>query len=476
MPVAISCPHCRHGISLPDHLRGQKVRCAKCRQVFVATASAKSSSPARGKSGVSHVTLFLGMIIAFLLAVVVVGGAAFWFMMQPGPQTASTPIAAVTKETPPPAPTTPATKKVDEPTPLAKLEPAPKEKEPTPAPASGDGSLTPEILQRVKRSTVYLRVSLVEGGVSQGTGFVGVEPGTIITNAHVLQMMRPLSPAPKQIEVILNSGQADERTVPGQLVGLDRAADLAILKLNADNLPPPLPVLTAQDVFETQQVFVCGFPLGQRLGKEITIGNSRVASLRRDNGVLTRIQLSGEMNPGNSGGPIIDTRGNVVGVAVSGVASTTINFAIPGENVHALLNGRLDKVTLNHPYIEGKQVKLPAKVRMLDPLKRVRKVAIEVWTGDAGEPRPSSGTAREAVPQRFAASDRGPQLSGWHGQRRRAAADPAGWQGLLVPGRLFGRRTVPLVASQRLASRRAARTARPSPCRPRTRSATNTWN
>lgn len=404
MPIPTSCPHCQHAISLPDQLRGRKVRCARCQQVFVASATSRSAAPSRSsqssaKAGVSHMTLILGMAIAFLLAVIVVGAGVFFLVLQERTPPASSPVASrpETKSTP----TVPEKKTmavVEEPPakpppPVIQEKEAPPKETPPPVVVSGDGSLAPEVLQRVKRSTVYLRVTLPSGAVSQGSGFLGVEPDTIITNAHVLQMMRPLNPSPKQIEVVFNSGQSDERNLPGQLVGLDRDADLAILKLTADQLPEPLPVLTAKDLIETQQVFVCGFPLGQRLGKEITIGNSRVASLRREGGVLTRIQLSGEMNPGNSGGPIIDTRGQVIGVAVSGVATTTINFAIPGENVHALLNGRLDKASFGQAYQDGAQVKVPATVRLLDPLKRVQKVAVEIWTGETGAARPPAVAA-----------------------------------------------------------------------------------
>lgn len=411
MPVPTTCPHCRYSINLPDHLRGQKVRCARCQKVFLAAPISKpmpvASRPDRpssgGKAGVSHMTMILGMVVAFLLAVIVVGAGAFYFVMQNRHPAADTPVASKTDTPAPPTKeTSPLPEKklssvTDDPRPVTK---EPKEKEPTTVPVvsgSGDGSLSPEVLQRVKRSTVYLKVTLQDGAVSQGSGFLGIEPGTIITNAHVLQMMRASSPAPKQIDVILNSGQPDEQTFPGKLVGHDRNVDLAILKLAGDKFPEPLPVLNAKDLIETQQVFVCGFPLGQRLGKEITIGNSRVASLRRENGVLTRIQLSGEMNPGNSGGPIIDTKGNVIGVAVSGVISTTINFAIPGENVHALLNGRLEKANFGHPFLEGKETKVPATVRMLDPLQRVQKVTVEVWSGDPGDPRP--GSQKPPVPQ-----------------------------------------------------------------------------
>jgi S1-C subfamily serine protease len=280
-----------------------------------------------------------------------------------------------------------------EPKPAPKPEPKPETKvEAPPAPVTTDGTLPREVLERVKKSTALIRVALDDNRRASGSGFFGVVGGLILTNAHVVNMLEPNAPPPRKVEVVLNSGQPSERSLTAQVVGVDRGADLAVLRLKDANLPAPLNVHTAKELQETQQVYVCGFPLGLALGREVSIRKSSIASLRRENGELDRIQLEGGADPGNSGGPVIDGKGNVVGVLVSGYRGTTIVMAIPGDKVHQLLSGRASKVTLGPPIKDGDKARLAAAVAVLDPMKRVQQVAVEVWTGAPGPDRPDSVT------------------------------------------------------------------------------------
>jgi hypothetical protein len=100
------------------------------------------------------------------------------------------------------------------------------------------------------------------------------------------------------------------------------------------------------------------------------------------------VQVNGGMQPGNSGGPVVDNRGRVVGVAVSIIRNTQINFAIPGESVRALLHGRISAVSLGEAYKKGGKIAVPITVRTLDPLQGIREMAIDWWVGDPGKPRP----------------------------------------------------------------------------------------
>ncbi len=205
-----------------------------------------------------------------------------------------------------------------------------------------DGPLRAEmaanVVQRVKQSTVYLRVS-IPGGTAEGSGFFAVERGIVITNAHVLNMLRPGSSAPNNVKVVVNSGESNETKLTGAVLGVDQNNDLAVLRVQGDesSLPPPLPVDSATKLTETQKVYIFGFPFGSSLGKNITVNTSSVSSLRRNNGVLKQVQVNGGMNPGNSGGPVTDTRGVVVGVSVAVIKGTTINFAIPADFIQPVV-------------------------------------------------------------------------------------------------------------------------------------------
>jgi hypothetical protein len=241
----------------------------------------------------------------------------------------------------------------------------------------------------VKRSTVYLRVDLPNGGVSQGTGFFALDPGIVMTNAHVIGMLGGASQPPRSVTVVANSGEPDEFSMPGSVIGVDRNNDLAVVRVQPNpRMPPPLPVDSANKLIETQKVYVFGFPLGVQLGKNITVTDTTITSLRREGGRLTKIQVNGGMHPGNSGGPVTDSRGVVVGVSVAIIKDTTISFAIPGDFVRQILDGRVNRSELGTPYLNGGETRLPVRLTALDPLSRLRDVKVEVWTGNPGNERP----------------------------------------------------------------------------------------
>ncbi|MCI0459760.1 MAG: serine protease [Gemmataceae bacterium] len=263
---------------------------------------------------------------------------------------------------------------------------------PQPPPGPAPAQIDPGVVRKVKRSTAYLRVTLHNGTMAEGSGFFGAEPNIVLTNAHVLGMLQADGRLPRAVEVIASSGEPDEVRMAGRVLGVDRDSDLAVLHVQGDRapVPPPLTVGTAANLTELQKLFIFGFPFGAQLGKNITITESSVSSLRRaPDGSLHEVQVNGGMHPGNSGGPVTDTRGVVVGVAVSGIRGTQINFAIPADFVKAVLEGRVAESYTGEPYLDQNQQKLPLRLLCLDPLQRIREVRVEVWTGDPGRPRPA---------------------------------------------------------------------------------------
>ena len=207
---------------------------------------------------------------------------------------------------------------------------------------SADGTELPmDRQEKVRKATVHLIVSVNGRPRSSGTGFFAIERGYILTNAHVLGMLEEDAPTPSSIEVVLNSGEKDEKKISGQILGVDRDNDLAVLKavgwIGSGSLPEPLKVKPAAGLRTLQKVWVFGFPFGDELGPEMRISSATVAALRKKKGtdLLSRVDVDGNMQPGNSGGPVVDARGDVVGVAVSIILGTGINFAVPGEYVRA---------------------------------------------------------------------------------------------------------------------------------------------
>jgi S1-C subfamily serine protease len=222
--------------------------------------------------------------------------------------------------------------KVEPPKPeLPKVQPPKKDEPPKkeePKPPTHE-----EIVRRVKGATVYIRTS--DG---TGTGFFAGKPGFVVTNAHVIGYgPRQVRPA-KRVEVVVASGEPGEKALPATVYGADVENDLALLQVEGSDLPAPLAFGKAADLIETQEVVIYGYPFGELLGKNISINRSTVSSLRKEGGKLVLVQLAGGLNPGNSGGPVTNTRGEVIGVSVAKLrGAETIAFAIPAEEATAFV-------------------------------------------------------------------------------------------------------------------------------------------
>lgn len=221
---------------------------------------------------------------------------------------------------------------------------------PAPAPATKKDPVDPnspssEVVEKVKKATVRILVAYKNGKGASGSGFVEKDSRLVLTNAHVVGLLDGKEGGPRAINLVVNSGEGDkEYKLGGELLDVDKDNDLAvirplILEIGERHIVPEgLVVPRSTNVALTQKLFVFGFPLGDALGAEISVRPTTVSSLRKDEaGHLHKIQVEGGMTFGNSGGPVVDVKGNVVGVAVSGIKGETINFAIPGEMVQQLL-------------------------------------------------------------------------------------------------------------------------------------------
>jgi hypothetical protein len=176
------------------------------------------------------------------------------------------------------------------------------------------------------------------GTVRTGTGFAVSEQTLIVTNAHVAKGCRSL-------RVLQGMSSA-----PARLVARDEQADLAVLR--TDLRTNRIAVLRVQPPVRLgEEVVSFGFPLAGALSKEgnLTTGNvSALAGLKDD---PTYLQITAPVQPGNSGGPLIDESGNVIGVVTSkldalklaqriGDIPQNVNFAIKAQGLKRFLDGR----------------------------------------------------------------------------------------------------------------------------------------
>ncbi|MBN9117913.1 MAG: serine protease [Planctomycetes bacterium] len=200
----------------------------------------------------------------------------------------------------------------------------PKKEQPPPTPE--------QMVRKVKGSTVYIRTFFRDGTGATGSGFFAGKPGYVVTNAHVIGYGPVRVTEPEKVEVVVDSGEPGERAVTAKVFGLDAELDLAVLRVEMRDMPPPLPFGRAEGLVETQEVVIFGYPFGESLGKNVSINPTTVSSLRKANGSVETVQLAGGLNPGNSGGPVTNKKGEVIGVSVAKFRGTdTIGFAIPAE-------------------------------------------------------------------------------------------------------------------------------------------------
>ncbi len=175
------------------------------------------------------------------------------------------------------------------------------------------------IVGNVIESVVTIRTE-----ISQGTGFIITEEGYIITNAHVLV-------GATQIQIITyNQG-----TVLAEFIGYDGLLDLALLKIPGDYKSIQLD--NSDEVQVGEKVIAIGNPLGL----QFSVSQGIVSAIHREggNGLKAYIQTDAALNPGNSGGPLINTRGKVIGIN---------NFKIGGgESLGFALESNYIKDTIN---------------------------------------------------------------------------------------------------------------------------------
>ncbi|MBS1190911.1 MAG: serine proteinase protein [Rhodocyclaceae bacterium] len=194
---------------------------------------------------------------------------------------------------------------------------------------------TPEILRLkgakagtdpLAKNVTMLRaaVATVFGDTGSGTGFFVSGDGHLLTNYHVVG-------AARFVKVKLTTG----RELVGEVVRSDRKQDVALVKTEPINLPPISLRINEPNIGE--DVFALGSPLGEKFNTTLTKGILSGYRTVDDNRYL---QSDVAILPGNSGGPLLDAKGSVVGITVAGLGSKGLagmNFFIPINDALAKL-------------------------------------------------------------------------------------------------------------------------------------------
>lgn len=188
------------------------------------------------------------------------------------------------------------------------------------------------------------RASMQPVETSLGSGVIVSKEGHIVTNYHVTERMT-------EIDVQLSDG----RTVRAKLLGVDPSVDIAVLKIDAPNVKP-LPFGDSETVRVGQLVFAIGNPFG--LGETVTSGIISAKGRRAaEDSVVEYLQTDAAVNRGNSGGPLINLRGEIVGINAAIFSNNDegnwlgISFAVPSNTARRALESVIKRGRIVRTYL-----------------------------------------------------------------------------------------------------------------------------
>jgi serine protease Do len=189
-------------------------------------------------------------------------------------------------------------------------------------------------------------------GAGLGSGFITDPNGTIVTNAHVVSGATRVSVAMR-----------DGKTFPAKVLGVDEQNDLAVLKIDATNLPVA-PLGNSDDVIIGEWAIAIGNPYGFLLGNtepSVTAGvisatgRNLIGQAEGGGAYVDMIQTDASINPGNSGGPLVNADGVVIGVNASiyspSGGSVGLGFAIPINRAKHVAEDLVAHGRLRQPWI-----------------------------------------------------------------------------------------------------------------------------
>ena len=221
--------------------------------------------------------------------------------------------------------------------------------------ATGDGLTVSQVYAQNVRSVVLIEATVTaeyfgqtSSGISSGSGFILTEDGYVATNFHVVE-------GATSVNVVLYDGTSYAAT----LVGQDSINDLAVLKVEASGLDA-VELGSSDDLIVGDQVVAIGNPLGE-LTSTLTVGyvSAKERTVNTDGIAINMIQTDAAINSGNSGGPLFNMKGQVVGITTakysgassSGASIEGIGFAIPLSDVHEYIQDLIEYGYIKSAYL-----------------------------------------------------------------------------------------------------------------------------
>ncbi len=275
-----------------------------------------------------------------------------------------------------------------------------------------------QVLDQIQDATVFIKLKVPEVGEGSGSGFVIKATGDtvlVMTNRHVAVPDAGELPenAKFEISVVFRSGTPQQQELPATLLAHDdrEVRDLAVLEVHGVRQPPlPIPanLTTAEaDFYLTMPVYALGFPRGRSIQQvvgntkdnpAITVNPMSISSLRKDEANrLARVQLNGSAIEGNSGGPLVDAKGRLVGVIVSRIRGEAVGFAIPPSVIAQFLDGDIGGYKAELEGLNSGTATVKLDVRLVDPLRNLSGVTVR-YVRQSGTPAPAAPDQRGSWP------------------------------------------------------------------------------
>jgi S1-C subfamily serine protease len=232
-------------------------------------------------------------------------------------------------------------------------------------------------------------VSVYVGGAAEaerarggaGSGVVVTPDGYLLTNEHVVQRVSEARVA-----------FVDGRSVPAVVAGRDPATDLAVLRAQAGALPYAQ-LASSQRLRAGQLVVAVGNPFGFESTVSAGVVSALGRSLRSRQGRLIEgvVQHTAALNPGNSGGPLVDSSGRVAGINTAIIAMAQgIGFAIPAVTAQWVLTEILTQGRVRRAWLGVAARDRPLELRLVRALGLAARQAVEVMSREAQGPAADS--------------------------------------------------------------------------------------
>ena len=169
-----------------------------------------------------------------------------------------------------------------------------------------------ELARRVRPALAQIIVTDSDGDTSSGTGFVVGSNGIVVTNRHVVDDV-------ETVTAQMNTSDGQRLELTGRVLGRGILADLAVIQLDSNRTFATLPLGDSDAVAQGDEITAWGYPLGSFLGTDPTLTRGIISSTNRIFEDTDYLQTDAAIAPGNSGGPVVDRFGRVVGVNTAGL-------------------------------------------------------------------------------------------------------------------------------------------------------------